>query len=184
MKGTIRLACSEENELINTLHLRDPNEAWQAANEAVFFSESYAEVEDYPVFKLVMTLWEDSMMAQCASVEIVNNPNWEFDPAYVGPQDIYLDSSETGLPFPIIISTDVMTPVLLNQLSEPLATVPSNVCDIVNILAAGGTVDGLRVGLDWDEPGPKGFDREAWKETETHFALALGGSALDYIWHD
>lgn len=71
-------------------------------------------------------------------VEAVGNEEWEIDPNYLGPSDLFLDKKETGLDYSIIVETDIVGPVSAKMMSPVVAVLPKVFMDWVQYMIKKG----------------------------------------------
>lgn len=112
-----------------------------------------------------------------AMVEVVSNFDWKYDPTVIGPMDLYLDKTETGLEHSIIIETDVMGMIETSTLSPVVARLDDTFMNWIDQMVIMGTQPKHafpRFGPLWTEDDP----RMKYKEQDLDQMEILAGDTL------
>lgn len=125
--------------------------------------------------RLVFVRYCEEGASNTASVALISS-----DIEMAGGTDVVLESEQTGLPYNVMVETDVIYPVFWNQLSQPFGSCEQEVIDgVIETEFAGiPKVPHARRGMPLKGPADPRWD---FKLEEAQVIAQFGGKALGYL---
>jgi hypothetical protein len=111
------------------------------------------------------------------------------DVEFATDRDLRLPADETGLPYSLVVETDVVGPLWFAQLGPALARLPLQTVELVR---KPGRLLEIPIGTTWGFPARDQFDsRWKWKQAEISVMHALASTCIEqltaedeYVWID